>query len=101
MPGSMRREANIRPPGPINKVSAREVLQLIGLDAEFRNDGWHVNKVAENSLAGRSGVRDGDVIEAIDDVKVIGNTTFDSGFNGKNLTVLRNGNRETISIRNQ
>lgn len=94
-------EANVRPPGPINKVSAREVLQLIGLNAEFRNDGWHVKKVAENSLAGRSGVRDGDVIEAIDDVKVIGNTTFDSGFNGKNLTILRNGNRETISIRNQ
>lgn len=94
-------ETNVRPSGPINKVSAREVLQLIGLDAEFRNDGWHVKKVSENSLAGRSGVRDGDVIEAIDDVKLVANTTFESGFNGKNLTVIRNGNRITISIQNR
>lgn len=94
-------EANVRPPGPVNKVSAREVLQLIGLDAEFRADGWHVRKVAENSSAARSGVLDGDVVEAIDDVKVLGNTTFESGFNGKNLTVLRNGNRQTISIQNR
>lgn len=94
-------EANIRPPGSVNKVSSREVLQLIGLDGEFRDDGWHVRKVAENSSAARSGLRVGDVVEAIDDTKIIGNTTFDGGFNGKNLTVLRDGNRLTISLRNR
>lgn len=99
-PGSTP-ETNVRPPGSVNKISAREVLQLIGLDAEFRDDGWYVKKVSENSLAGRSGVRDGDVVEAIDDTKIVGNTTFESGFNGKNLTVVRNGNRQTISIQNR
>lgn len=94
-------ETNVRPPGPVIKVSAREVLQLIGLDAEFRDGGWLVKKVSENSMAARSGVRDGDVVEAIDDTKIVGNTTFENGFNGKNLTVLRNGNRQTISIQNR
>jgi membrane-associated protease RseP (regulator of RpoE activity) len=93
-------EANIRPPGRVIKVSAREVLQLIGLDAEFRDGGWLVQKVSENSMAARSGVRNGDVVEAIDDTKIAGNTTFENGFNGKNLTVIRNGNRQTISIQN-
>ncbi len=87
--------------GPVVKVSAREVLQLIGLDAEFRDGGWLVKKVSENSMAARSGVRDGDVIEAVDDTKMAENTTFENGFNGKNLTVVRNGNRQTISIQNR
>ena len=94
-------ESMPRQMGPVVKVSAREVLQLLGLDADFRDGGWLVKKVAATSLAGRSGVRDGDIVESIDDVKVIGSTTFENGFNGKNLTILRKGSRQTISLQNQ
>lgn len=94
-------EVSVRPPGPVVKVSAREILQLIGLDAEFRDGGWLVTKVIGNSAAAKSGIREGDVIEAIDDAKITGNTTFEGGFSGRSLTVLRDGNRQTMNMRNR
>jgi membrane-associated protease RseP (regulator of RpoE activity) len=91
---------NIKPPTTDVKVPAREILQLIGLDAEFGDAGWRVQRVTDNSAAAKSEIRVGDVVEAIDDTKVVGDTTFESGFSGKSLTVVRDGVRQTIRLRN-
>ena len=98
-PGSTP-EANVKPPNTTVKVSAREIFQLIGLDAEFRDVGWQVQKVTDNSTAAKSDIRLGDVVEAIDDTRVSRDTTFESGFGGKNVTVVRDGERLTIRLRN-
>lgn len=80
-------------------VPAKDVLTLIGVNASYDGAGWKVSSVTANSLADRSAVKAGDVIEAIDGQLVKANTSFGNGFSGKSLSVRRGGQSVQIDLK--
>jgi len=82
------------------EVSVREVLQTIGIDADFADGGWRVRSAADRSVSGRSGVRAGDFVEAIDDKVLTETTVFRGMGSGKTLRVRRDGKQLTLNLRN-
>ncbi len=90
-------------PTPENKVKVpvREVLQMIGIDAEFSGGNWVAKGVEAASLAGRSGVTAGDAVIAINGGTLAADSTFEGGFNGRTITVKRGDETRTIELRNR
>jgi hypothetical protein len=90
-------------PTPENKVKVpvREVLQMIGIDAEFSGGNWVAKGVEAASLAGRSGVTAGDAVVAINGGTLSADSTFEGGFNGRTITVKRGDETRTIELRNR
>ena len=82
------------------RTSVREVLSMLGIDASLANRGWLVNSTAGNSTGERSGVKKGDIVEAIDDrdigteKEIAGRVTFHS------LRVIRDGRPVIIILKN-
>ncbi len=72
-------------------IPAKDVLNLFGMNGTFGESGWKVESVTPDSLAGRSGVKSGDVIEAINDQALTEKTSFKGKFNGRTLRVRRDG----------
>jgi PDZ domain len=106
----------ITPPGIVPNVqveapqdltttyAVKDVLSFIGINATFADKKWKVNSVQQNSPAARSGVRTGDVIEAIDENRLASETisTNSKGtFSGKKLTVARGGEKLEIELQNK
>ncbi len=87
------------PTGDDGRISVRAVLSFIGIDASYSVSGWSVRSVAPNNLGARSGVKAGDIIEAINDQTLTGNTDFGKSFNGRSLRVRRDGKTMTIPLR--
>ncbi len=79
-------------------VAVRDVLELLGMSAEFDGDGWRVRSAATNSMAQLAGVRVGDVIEAINGTPLEPNTTFKGGISVRSLRVLRDGKQVNLSL---
>lgn len=88
---------NVKPPArpkdfdKNTQVPAKEVLSLIGIEASFVNSNWKIDAVKEHGVAERSGLRAGDVVEAINDNAINEKTAFGNRFSGKSLRVLRDG----------
>ena len=80
------------------QIPAKDVLSLIGVKSAFSSSGLKV--ASADGIAGRSGVKAGDVIEAVNGQAVTGKTLFGSKFTGKSLSVLRNGERIQILLKN-
>jgi hypothetical protein len=78
-------------------IPIQDVLQILGINAEFSGDGWKVGSAVANGAGYRAGIREGDVIEAIDGQTLTRDTKFKNGFNGKTLRVRRD--RKSISLR--
>jgi membrane-associated protease RseP (regulator of RpoE activity) len=81
--------------------TAEEILPFLGIEIVLQNENRTVKSVKRNSLAERSGVEVGDVIEAID-----GKQISDEPFSGrtikvKTLTVLRGVKKFEIALHNQ
>jgi hypothetical protein len=83
--------------GGNNSVQVKEVLEIIGIKANFAGNQWKVESVGENTVAGNSGVKANDVIEAIDGKTLTGETIPAKSYGGK-LTVLRGGERLEIKL---
>lgn len=83
------------------KTSVRELLSLLGVDAEPAANGWMVKSSKSNGAAERSGVKAGDVIEAIDDRQIDANSVFTGNFGVKSLKVLREGKSLVILLLNK
>lgn len=83
--------------GPLN-VSA--LLQLMGIDGEKAEGGWKVKSNRSGSMAERSGVKAGDIIESIDDKPLTDGSPFNSISFGS-LQVVREGKRVRLPIRNK
>jgi membrane-associated protease RseP (regulator of RpoE activity) len=79
-------------------VPVREVLEILGLTTDFSGDGWKVRSVAANSIAARSDVKAGDVIEAVDGQPVKKETKLKSS--AKTFTVRRDGKSVDLTLRN-
>ncbi len=77
------------------------MLSEIGIEIVLEDGKHEVKSVTKNSLAERSGVKVGDVVEAIDGKKI-----SDEPFSGrtikvKTLTVLRGAKKIEIALSNQ
>lgn len=84
-----------------NPIPVREVLSVNGINAAFENGKWTVKSVTPNSLGDSSGIKENDVIEAIDDQPVSGTTVFNKIVSGKTITVTRNGQKSVIKLQNK
>jgi hypothetical protein len=82
-----------------SKVPVRDLLNIMGIDADFDGSGWKVNSAAANSLAERSGIKLGDVIQSIDGQDLVEKTAFGSRFNGKTLRIKRDGQSIQIDLK--
>lgn len=80
-------------------LSPSDVLDQIGLKVVSVDGGLRVESVRDRSLAGRSGVRQGDVIEAIDDRKIDKNSMLSVPFNGRILKVVRDGTPVVVELK--
>jgi hypothetical protein len=84
--------------GGNNSVPVKDVLEIIGIKAKFSGNQWKVESVGENTVAGNSGVKPNDVIEAIDGKNLSGETIpAAKTFSGK-LTVMRGGEKLEIKL---
>ena len=98
------------PPGlegnEINKRNAQartfkpaDILQPLGIGSSRVAAGMKVTSVAKNSLAEKAGIKVGDVVIALDG-KSIRKTLTAASIRGNTVTVIRNGKRMKISVRN-
>jgi len=98
-------EPNVVLPGGFeskNPLAVKGVLEVMGIEAFFSNKKWKVESVVPNSRAMRAGVKTGDVIEAINDVKLPAETiTVNGPLVVNKLNVLRGGQKITINLQNQ
>jgi hypothetical protein len=72
------------------EIPVTMVLEAIGVHATW-NDGWQVSSVDQKNVAGRSGVRPGDIIDAINGQPLSETTSFKGSFSGKSIRIRRDG----------
>ena len=97
---------NIMPPKTLNDgqnsvIAVEKILSINGINADFENGKWKVKSVAPNSLGESSGIKQNDVIEAVDDLLLSGKTIKGDSFKGKELTITRDGERKIIKLQNK
>ncbi len=81
-----------------NPIPAQQILSQIGIEADYAETNWRVKTVKEKSLAERSGVKNGDLIEAIDDRKLDFDTVFTQTYSGKTIHIIRDGKKITLDL---
>ncbi len=84
----------------IPQIPAKTVLDLIGAKGGFEADGWRVESTRPNSLAERSQIQTGDVIESVNGQTVNDKTSFRSTTSLKTVRVRRDGKSVDIVIKN-
>ena len=72
------------------EIPVTMVLEAIGVRATWKG-GWQVNSVEPKNVAGRSGVRPGDIIDAINGQPLSETTSFKGSFSGKSIRIRRDG----------
>jgi PDZ domain len=85
----------------VTLFSVKEILEQLGISAVFENGKWVVKSVVQNGVAKSSGIKENDVIEAIDNQKVSNEPVSSKTLNFKNITVTRNGEKMEIKLRNK
>jgi hypothetical protein len=91
------------PPGfeEQGEYSVREVLDLIGIDAQFRNGAWTVLSTDRTGIAGRSGVIQGDRVLTVDNTSLTETTVLRGAASFRSLLVSRSGREIRIELRNR
>lgn len=84
---------------PNARIHVSSILDFIGVKATWASEGWRVESVAAGNIAESSGIKTGDVIEAINGQTVDKKTTFPATFDGKSLRVRRDGVSIQINFR--
>jgi hypothetical protein len=84
-----------------NPIPVKDVLSINGINANFENGKWTVKSVTANSVGESSGVKENDIVEAIDEQPLAGETINGKNFSGKTITVTRNGEKSQIKLRNK
>lgn len=85
--------------GPAGQISVRQVLEFAGIKAEFSREGWKIGSVTMHSISARSGLKAGDLIEAINGLPVTDGTQFSGGLIVKNLRIKREGKTLDIDLK--
>jgi hypothetical protein len=83
---------------PTTSVSIADILSIMGVDADRQPDGWLVRSVRAGSVAQKSGVQAGDIVEAIDDTDIRVMSELKSRFDGSSLRVNRAGKSLRLPI---
>ncbi len=73
----------------------------LGIEIVSENGNRRVKSVKKESVAERSGVKVGDLVEAIDGEKVSGDVVRGKKLEGKQITVLRGTEKVEITFDNQ
>lgn len=81
------------------QFTAGEVLSTIGIESKFENKGWKVGSIAKGSLAESSGIRAGDLIEAMDGEALGDKKAFTGVFNAKKIKVVRDSKGLEINLK--
>jgi hypothetical protein len=84
-----------------NPISVKEVLSTNGIIVDLENGKWTVKAVTANGVGESSGVRENDIIEAIDNQPLSAETVFTKTVKGQTVTVLRKGEKTQIKLRNK
>lgn len=100
LPPGINANASVKkiPDFEIGKMTATELLREIGVETDAGNK-LTVKSVRPNSLADRSGVKAGDVVEAIDGEKIDGKNLAPKFSTGKTLTVSRSSKKVEINLK--
>lgn len=88
--------SNIEIPKSLN---TQQILSQLGIEAVFSDGSWKVKSVKQDSLAEGSGVKVGDVIEAIDGEKLTDKPITAKTIEIKNLMIVRGTEKIEISLR--
>lgn len=83
------------------KIAIREVLSLLGIEAEPSATGWTVTTTRADSPAQRSGLMPGDVIESIGNQRIGRDTLLEGSFSGSVMSIRRDGRPIVVNIRNK
>ncbi len=86
--------------GNQNPITDVQILDFIGIEVVSENTRKRVKAVKPDSLAERSGVKVGDVIEAIDGVKLSAEPVNAKKIEVKKLTVARDAEKIEITLKN-
>ncbi len=87
--------------GNPNSITDEKIWSFIGLEIVTENGSRKVKAIAPKSYAERLGVKVGDVIEAIDGVKLSAAPLRANTFEGKTLTVVRGAEKTQITLENK
>ncbi len=90
------------PPVNMEKGSFKvaDVLSQIGIAAKQAASGdWSADDVKSGSIAERAGVKKGDVIRAIGETRIKGQTEIRGRFSAKSVTVVRGGAVSVLELR--
>ncbi len=82
-----------------SSVPVTDVFELIGIDAVF-DGGWQVRSVDSVRSAARSGIKEGDVITAVDGQMVSEKSTLATGTTVRTVTVRRGETSVIVALRN-
>jgi hypothetical protein len=80
-------------------IPAQEILNMLGVETEADGNKLKVKSVKENSLAERSGVRTGDIVEAIDEQRLDEKNLSPKFKGGKKITVTRDDKVVEIELK--
>lgn len=84
----------------LGNVTAKDLMNLLGLDVIYSESSWKVESVRENSTAQRAGLKSGDVVEAINERPISEKTTFKGRFTSKSMRLIRDGKSVDIDLQN-
>ena len=84
-----------------NDILTKQMLLPLGIEIVSINGKRRVQYVKKESIAERSGVKVGDLVEMIDGEKVSGDAVHDKKLEGKQITVLRGTEKVEITFENQ
>jgi hypothetical protein len=90
---------NVNSPLGDARVSTTDVFNILGIRAGYTPEGWMVESVTPNNMADRSGVKAGDVVEALNDKPLTERSTFGRTFDGKSVRVRRNGQSIKLELK--
>jgi hypothetical protein len=83
----------------VNPITAEQILSQLGIEISSENGNRKVKKIIQNSVAERSNVKVGDIIEAIDGEKLTSEPIRGKIIEGKKLTVVRGAEKVEIPLR--
>lgn len=71
----------------------------MGINAEFESGKWTVKSLTPNGIGEASGVKENDVIEAIEDKLLAAEVIYGKSLSVKTITVSRAGGKSKIELR--
>lgn len=80
-------------------ISAKDVLTQFGAEVVYSGSGWRIDAVKDNSAAQKAGLKNGDIVEAINDQPLEEKTSFKGQFSGKSMRLKRGGATVIVDLK--